>query len=134
MEQDHEIGIEEIDRQHQELLDRMDLLRDAIRRGRSRETIHSTLRFLEEYVAEHFSTEERYMVRYSYPGLLSHKAEHAKFTRDLAELKEKYVALEAQGELTTFLGLDIVRKLNAWFTNHISDVDKKMGVYLAGKM
>jgi len=134
MEQDFGIGIEQIDKQHRELLDRMDLLRDAMRRGKSRETIHSTLRFLENYVIEHFTTEERYMQRYSYPGLLTHRAEHEKFLKDLAAYREKFTALEAQGELTTFLGLDIVRKLNDWFANHIIEVDKKMGAYLAEKM
>jgi hemerythrin len=134
MEEDFTIGIEQIDQQHRELLERMELLRDAMRRGKGREEVQRTLRFLEEYVVEHFSTEERYMLRHAYPGLLSHKAEHAKFLKDLTAFKEKFTAMESKGELTTFLGVDIVRKLNDWFTNHIFEVDKKMGSYLAEKM
>jgi hemerythrin len=74
------------------------------------------------------------MLRYVYPGLISHRREHEKFLKDLTAFKEKFTSLDAQGELTTFLGLDIVRKLNDWFTNHIFEVDKKMGAYLAEKM
>jgi len=125
------IGIEEIDNQHQELLDRMELLRDYMRRGQSRDAIRDTLKFLETYVVDHFATEVKYMQRYRYPGLLEHKAEHETFLGDFTAFKEKYTSLQAQGELTTFLGLDIVRKLNAWFSNHIATVDKKMGKYLA---
>ena len=134
MQVNFSIGIEQIDRQHQEILDRMDLLRDAVRRGQGRSELHRTLRFLEDYAIEHFGTEERYMQRYSYPELLRHKAEHTKFLKDLADIREKCTSLEAKGEITTFLGLEIVRKLNDWFTSHIFDVDKKMGVYLSEKL
>ncbi len=134
MDQELIIGIEEIDAQHGQLLERMDLLRDYMRRGQSRDAIRDTLKFLEVYVAEHFAAEVRYMQRYSYPGLLQHKAEHEIFLKDFAALKDKFTTLQAQGESTTFLGVDIVRKLNDWFTNHIATVDAKMGRYLAEKM
>jgi hemerythrin len=134
VDQDLMIGIEEIDNQHQELLDRMDLLRDYLRRGQSRDAIRDTLKFLESYVVEHFETEVKYMQRYSYPGLLQHKAEHEVFLNDFSALKGKFASLMAQGEITTFLGVDIMRKLNDWFTNHIATVDAKMGAFLAEKM
>jgi hemerythrin len=134
VDQEITIGIEEIDKQHQELLDRMDLLRDYMRRGQSRDAIRDTLKFLETYVVEHFATEVSYMQRYRYPGILQHKAEHETFLNDFTAFKEQFTSLQAQGEITTFLGLDIVRKLNAWFSNHIATVDKKMGQFLAEKM
>lgn len=134
MDQELTIGIEEIDRQHEELLDRMDNLRDAMRRGQSNDVIRNTLKFLETYVVEHFDTEVKYMQRYNYTGILLHKAEHETFMKDFAALKEKFTSLQAQGESTTFLGVDIVRKLNDWFTKHIATVDNKMGVFLAERM
>ena len=128
------LGIEEIDKQHAELLDRMELLRDYMRRGRSRDAIRDTLKFLESYVVEHFATEVKYMQQYRYPGILDHKAEHETFLREFTAFKEKFISLEAQGEITTFLGLDIVRKLNNWFSSHIATVDTKMGEFLAERM
>jgi len=130
VEQDLKLGIEEIDVQHEELLDRMDILRDYMRRGQSRDAIRDTLKFLDAYVTEHFATEVKYMQRYNYPGILVHKAEHETFLKDFAALKEKYTAAHAQGEITPFLGIDIVRKLSSWFTDHIATVDKKMGDFL----
>jgi hemerythrin len=134
MDQEFAIGIEEIDKQHEELLDRMDYLRDAMRRGQSRDVIGTTLQFLEGYVVEHFDAEVKYMQRYNYPAILLHKAEHEKFLKDFAAYKEEFTSLQAKGEITTFLGLDIVRKLNNWVANHINEVDKKMGAFLAERM
>lgn len=134
MDQEFTIGIEEIDKQHQELLDRMELLRDYIRRGQSRDAIRDTLKFLEGYMVKHFDTEVKYMQRYNYPAILLHKAEHEKFLKDFAACKEEFTSLHAKGEITTFLGITIVRKLNDWFTEHISTVDMKMGAFLAEKI
>jgi hemerythrin len=134
VDQEITLGIEDVDKQHQELLDRMDLLRDYMRRGQSRDAVSDTLKFLETYVVEHFATEVRYMQQYRYPGMPQHKAEHETFLRDLTAFKEKFTSLQAQGETTTFLGVDIVRKLNTWFTEHIATEDKAMGAFLAEKM
>ncbi len=112
MEQDYSIGIEQIDLQHKELSERMELLRDAMRKGQSRDTIRATLRFLEGYAVEHSATEERYMLRYNYPGILLHKTEHATFLGDLGAPRDKFLSLEALGEFTTFPGLDIVRRVS----------------------
>ncbi len=134
MDPGYAIGIEEIDTQHEQLLERMDILRDYLRRGQSRDAIRDTLKFLESYVQEHFATEVRFMQLHSYPGILAHKAEHEIFLKDFAAMKEKYTAALAQGDITPFLGIDVVGKLSEWFTNHIATVDRKMGDYLAEKM
>jgi hemerythrin len=134
MDQEFMLGIDEIDRQHQELLDNLELLRDYIRRGQSRDAIRDTLKYLETYVTEHFATEVKYMNQYGYPDILQQMAEHETFLRDFTAFKEKYSSLLEKGETITFLGLDIVRKLNDWFANHVMTVDKKMGAFLVEKM
>lgn len=57
-----EVGVELIDRQHRELIDRINKLLAAIREGRGREETFKVMRFLQEYVVEHFSAEERFML------------------------------------------------------------------------
>jgi hemerythrin len=128
------IGIDEIDRQHQELFDNLELLRDYVRRGQSKDSIRDTLKYLEKYVTEHFATEVKYMNQYGYPDILQHKAEHENFLKDFTAHKEKYASLQAKGEMTTFFSLEIVRKLNDWFANHVMTIDKKMGAFLAERM
>ena len=134
MDQELNIGVEEIDQQHAELLERMDVLRDYMRRGQSRDAIRDTLKFLDAYMVEHFATEVKYMQRYSYPAILLHKAEHETFLKDFAALKARYTEAHTQGDITPFLGIDIVRKLSSWFTNHIATDDRKLGEHLAEKM
>jgi hemerythrin len=134
VDQEFILGIDEIDRQHQELVDNLELMRDYVRRGQSRDAIRDTLKYLETYVTEHFATEVKYMNQYNYPDILQHKAEHENFIKDFTTFKEKYSSMRAQGEMTTFLGLDIVRKLNDWFKDHVMTIDKKMGAFLAEKM
>jgi hemerythrin len=134
MNQDLITGINDLDKQHQAFYDHLDLLLDYVRRGQGKSAISSTLQFLESYALEHFDNEVRYMKQYHYPDLLQHRAEHEAFLKDIAAFKEKYAALQVQGEMTTFLGLEIVRKLNFWFDHHVLNVDKKMGAFLMERM
>ncbi|HTF99160.1 MAG TPA: bacteriohemerythrin [Nitrospirota bacterium] len=134
MNQDLITGIDDIDHQNQALLDHLDILHDSMRRGQSRGALRDVLQFLESYVVEHFNRELTYMNRYRYPDMLQHKAEHETFQKDILAFKEKYTSLKAQGEITTFLGLDLVRKLQAWFDTHVSTVDRKMSVFLKEQM
>ncbi len=64
---DLKVGIRDIDSQHRELFVRINKLRTAMGQGRGKEGINRTLRFLEEYVVEHFLNEERYMRTSNYP-------------------------------------------------------------------
>jgi hemerythrin-like metal-binding protein len=134
MDQSFILGIEDIDKQHQALFDQLDLLRDYVRRGQSRDAIRDTLKFLESYVIEHFAVETGYMNTYGYPDLQAHQEEHEAFLEDFAGFREKFSSLQTKGEMTTFLGLEIVRKLNAWLAEHIMTVDKKLGAFLLQKM
>jgi hemerythrin len=128
------VGVQEIDDQHKELIQRINDLREAVGEGRGKSEIGKTLKFLEEYVDEHFGTEERFMGLHPYAGSSGHHKAHAVFRKELAELKRKLEALQARGEVTSFLSLDIQRKLSDWFVNHIGRVDKALGAHLKGKM
>jgi hemerythrin len=132
--QDLAIGIDLIDTQHEEIFHRIDELRSAIRAGRAREALFNTVAFLEEYIDEHFSVEERYMRQYDYPGILEHIKEHERFKEDFEGFKTRLAELEAAGEFTSFLEIEMERKLSAWFGEHITTIDKKLGVYLAERM
>jgi hemerythrin len=126
------IGVEEIDRQHQELFRHMHALRDALQEGAgSRDEVLRTVRFLGEFTTEHFSTEERWMRRHNYPGILIHEKEHQAFLLTFAEIKQKVQAMETQHEMNApLLAIEIERKLEDWLKNHIEKLDKKLGEYL----
>jgi hemerythrin len=128
-------GIDEIDRQHLDFLRHLAALREALTRGiGGRDSLMKTLRYLDEFVSVHFETEEKYMRLYHYPGILLHQREHAQFARTYSEIKQRVLDLDARGEITSFITLEIAHRLENWLTGHILVVDKRMGEFLAERM
>ena len=130
------IGVEELDRQHQEFFRHIDALRDALREGSgNREVVLRTIEYLEEFITVHFRTEERYMRLHYYTGILKHESEHAVFARDVAALKRRVLSEEAQqGMGMPLLAIEIEHRLEGWLRDHIGTTDKKLGEYLSGRV
>jgi len=93
------IGIKGIDHQHQKLLEKLNAFLDSITLGKGVDEVSSTIKFLELYVKIHFSTEEKYMEKYSYPGLESHKKLHHYFTQIVKDIKKEFLAEGASMQL-----------------------------------
>ncbi|NTV13316.1 MAG: bacteriohemerythrin [Desulfobulbaceae bacterium] len=115
-----EVGVELIDRQHRELIDRINKLLIAIRDGRGREETFVVMRFLNEYVEEHFKTEESFMLRHHYADYDAHKKMHDAFIGDLGELAE---ILERKG-IDSDLVVIVNQKVINWIVAHIFLIDK----------
>lgn len=132
---DLNLGISEFDDQHQVFFLHMVGLRRALIDGSGgREKLMKTLRFLDSFIDEHFGAEERYMRRHNYPGILVHKADHTAFTATIAEFKIKALDLDARGEVTSFLAIEVTRRLEKWLEDHIRMLDRKMAEFLVEKM
>jgi len=115
-----EVGVEMIDHQHRELIDRINKLLAAIREGRGREETFGLVRFLQEYVVEHFSAEERFMRRYHYPDYPAHKEMHDAF---IEELNSLVAILEKEG-IDSDMVVVVNQKVINWVVAHIFLVDK----------
>lgn len=122
-----EIGVEPIDRQHQELFARIDALLSACQAGRCQDEVSGLLGFLQAYVQGHFSDEEELMGRSGYPELAEHAAEHAGFGRHLQELVEGFAA---QGFTSALLN-ELNATLIDWLYDHICRRDRALGQWLA---
>jgi hemerythrin len=131
---DLSVGSNEIDDQHKELFSRINDLRSAMSQGKGRAEISKTTKFLEDYVVTHFGTEEKLMARHDYPDAAAHKARHTEFIKDFTDLKRKLEQLESQQAVTSFLVIDIQRRLVEWLMNHIGKVDKALGSYLSSRV
>jgi len=123
------VNVPEIDRQHQELFRRVDLLVEAMRMGRGRAEVGSLVSFLELYVAEHFALEEQYMETNGYPHLAAHRAEHQTFTREFQRLKDEHAATGA----TTALVLAVNQSVAGWLRSHIARNDRLLGAFWAAQ-
>jgi hemerythrin len=122
--------IQEIDSQHKELFNRIDVLLDAWASGRSLAEVETILKFLEAYMVVHFKTEERYMTRYAYTNRTAHTAQHSVFVKSFEKLKKRYFQKGADAELIA----DTNELIVDWFRNHIRYVDRAFGMFVKLKM
>lgn len=120
-----EVGVELIDSQHKKWFEKADQLFEAGKSGKSKEYIIQMFNFLDDYTKTHFSDEERYMISINYPELASQKQLHQGFVKKLAELRKDYET--AGANITVILGAN--QFILDWLTQHISDADKKIGIY-----
>lgn len=127
---DLNLGIPELDDQHQAFFLHAVALRRALIDGGGRERLMKTLRYLETFVAEHFAAEERYMRLHNYPGILIHRKAHEVFARTVEELRKKARDLDSRGESISFLAVDIEHRLELWYTDHIRTMDRKMADFI----
>ena len=123
------VGVAEIDRQHQELIRRLNNLMQSMAGGTAAQDIPQILDFLGQYTVEHFATEERLMARHAYPSAASHKLQHQAFIREFTG----YAQQCGQG-VSSPLVLQIHRRLSEWLVGHISKTDKLLGAYLKTKL
>ena len=113
------IGVEEIDRQHQELIERLDAVTEAIEKNQGEGTIAQTLDFLLDYAVEHFSTEEKFMVENNYPDLEFQKHQHSEFKESVNQMIEDFELDGAAKDIA-----DHIRDfLFIWLKKHIREVD-----------
>jgi hemerythrin len=77
-----------IDQQHQELINKLNRLNDAVKNNESREDVY---RFIDEaisYTRFHFATEEQIMAECGYPVTEEHKEKHKQLVQDAIHLKD----------------------------------------------
>ncbi len=118
------INFKLIDDQHKTLVELVNELHDAMSVGKSKQVMAKVLQKLVDYTVSHFSTEEKYMIKYNYQWYLPHKAEHRKFVEKVTQFQQNY------NEGKAVLSLEIMSFLKDWLINHILSTDKKLGPFL----
>ncbi len=132
--QDLSVGIDIIDNQHKELFSRINSLVDAIKHSVCKYKISDVIKFLEDYIHTHFDEEERYMIRYKYPGYEFHKAQHEHFKVEFSALKTELAKLEGGAKPGSYdLSVTTNQVVVDWILDHIAKVDKQLGKFLQTK-
>lgn len=124
---DFSLGIEEIDKQHHELINLINELHDAMKVGQGNAVVKDIIAKLEKYTIEHFGTEEKYFDQFKYSGTQQHKNEHHKFTEEVADFRQKF----ENGQV--LLSLKLINFLKDWLVSHIQGSDKKYAPFLKEK-
>lgn len=117
---DISVGDETIDRQHQQLLDELNVLL-GVMMGEKRVEFSNVLLFLDMYIKNHFSYEEAYMEEMGFPERAAHKKSHEHFTERYLEFKNE---LEKTGP-TEKLILDVENYIGGWWLGHIGQEDRQ---------
>ena len=123
----YSVNVEEIDLQHQKLIELVNNLHSSGECRISNNKLEQLLIELVKFTSFHFSTEEKYMKEYNFPGF----AEHYKVHTDLLEHMNNLVSVVSNGKIPTFYSdYDIS---SDWALAHIAGHDKLLGKFLNSK-
>jgi hemerythrin len=126
--EDLTVGVSLVDEQHKVWFQKADELFEAGKKGQAKEFIGQLLDFLDDYTKKHFHDEEQYMLSIKYPEYARQKSLHTAFIGELAKLKKEYQ--ESGGNIIVILNAN--QMVIDWLTKHISNEDKKIGVFAKG--
>jgi len=119
-------GIEQIDKQHKELVNLTNELYHACLNGT--ETVEvafkTALSKLVEYVRFHFTVELELLKRVNYPNYNEHKKQHDTLIMNILEASKDY------GGSRKFIAHKFVRTLKDWVFGHIAFSDKAYSAYI----
>jgi len=111
------VGFAAIDRQHEELLRRFNRLQAACRNRKGKEEVRELFNFLDHYVMEHFTDEERLMLTHHYPNIMTHQQEHLELITKLRKLKRQM----HDYDISATLVIEITQTLFQWIVDHIQN-------------
>jgi len=124
---EYSVGVAEIDRQHQrllELLNKVNALDPAAATGvkRNREVM-KMLEGLNEYAAYHFLSEEGLMREHieANEDSVKHVVAHRSYWSIISTFKKRFEEGDEK------VNEDLVEYLNRWWVNHILETDKQLG-------
>lgn len=110
-------GFRIIDEQHKMLLNYINSLHLAMKRGVTNSQMLDILNVLYEYTVSHFSTEELYFTRSEYRDINKHLELHHKFTSKIAEYRE------AVANGSAAVSMELLNFLRDWLIHHIQGTD-----------
>ncbi|MDK2936622.1 MAG: hemerythrin [Eubacteriaceae bacterium] len=119
------VGVENIDSQHKIWFEKADKLFEAGKSGKSKDYIVQMLDFLDDYTKQHFRDEEAYMTKINYPELAAQKTAHQNFIGELSKIKMEYA--KSGGNISLIINAN--QMIVNWLTQHISNMDKKIGTF-----
>jgi hemerythrin-like metal-binding protein len=113
------VGIDAIDREHQDIIELLSVLHEAVTAGKSPEKTGCMLKDLLARSAAHFAHEEEFMRQHAHPDYDRHKAMHEEMTAQVALFLQKH----DEGKLKP---LEIFCLVTDWIKRHLLEEDKKI--------
>ena len=121
------VGVARIDKEHQKLIDLINLLNTEMMAGKSKEVLDGVFTMLIDYTKSHFSYEESLLKSHGYPALPTQNKEHIGFTQKVIEMQLNYKTGKS------VLGAPVLGFLSSWLVNHILKQDMAYKPFMASK-
>ncbi len=122
------IGIEELDYEHRDLINRLNELHGELAHHDEKGQIEDCLREIQVRVVAHFALEEHFMLENNFNNYAPHKEEHDNFLALIADLIEKFLT---DPELS--YGDQLEEQLRHWIVNHILTSDQELASAIEDK-
>lgn len=119
---EYEIGVAEIDRQHQQLVANINQLVEMVGAKVKQEELEEVLDDLFDYFEFHFCAEEK-LLRH-HPEIALHRQQHAQFVEEIKRLNRDFL-----GSNSDDLAREMLRFLASWLLSHVLGTDK---IFFAG--
>lgn len=120
----YSVNIAVLDQQHKQLIETVNQLDQALRKGEGKAALDPVLDKLVEYALVHFAAEESLMQEHDFPGFFTHRTQHEEFRKKLAEYLESHKA----GKPGTPVSLLFF--MQEWMKDHLIKTDKLYSAYL----
>lgn len=114
-----------IDSEHKKLVNLINTLHDAMKKGEGSKVIGGVLEELVIYTKTHFKNEEGLMKQHNYVNLDDHIKQHKRFVEEIERFFNNYKS----GSVS--LSVTLMNYLKDWLVDHIQGSDKKFGLTLA---
>ena len=126
----YRLGVEEVDKQHQELFERLStfiqIVRDDMEWEQKIPQIEKTLKFMQDYVVEHFESEEKYQQHINFPGYEKHHLIHEQFKANIKKFANLFKNEGYEEESV----LEFSGKLMTWLIKHVTGDDQEISGFV----
>jgi len=122
------VGNDRIDQDHRYLLCLINTIDFALGSGEHQDTLVTALDQLDFYSKDHFAREEKLMLKISYPKYPDQRTAHELLISQLAEIREKILAIKDDPDLQEIIP-DITELLRNWLLDHVLKDDMLMKPY-----
>lgn len=120
---DFRTGIDDIDHEHQGMIDAINVLGERLDQGADVEEIQINLGRIHELIEAHFALEEMMMRKHHYAGFREHKAHHDMLLDDIRDIMD-YV--NESHAYTETLRNELKTRISDWFGVHFRTLDRDL--------
>ena len=116
---EYSVGVQSMDAQHKRLLDMINRLHSALKRGEGATATGAILKDLLQYTEHHFAEEEEMLESIHYAGLGAQRQAHQTFVGKVKDAHRRW----EQGDPA--VAQDAMNLLSTWLPQHIVKMDKQ---------